>query len=115
MSEALLKAGASILTELGPGTPLHCAARNAHTDVIKLLVDCGANVLAQDSQSFAPVGRATQANHIAARETPDELALVARFLRSGADIVPKQNLILKGFASKIPVNQTTKVRPVLIS
>jgi len=46
--------GVSILLDPS-GTPLHCAARHNHIEVVKYLIEIGANVNAQDEYGKPPL------------------------------------------------------------
>ena len=48
-------------------TPLHCAARNGHNDVFKLLLEWGADGSAKDMELYTPSKRARQAKSKALR------------------------------------------------
>lgn len=63
--KAALNAGADV-NEQGPfGTPLHGAAENGHLEIVRLLVECGANVAALDTAGRTPRIAAIQAGHAA--------------------------------------------------
>ena len=63
-----LNAGAEV-NEVGPfGTPLHGAAENGHLEIVRLLVECGADVAALDPAGRTPLAAATQAGHTAVAE-----------------------------------------------
>ena len=46
-------------------TPLHIAAEAANLDVVVLLIQHGANISAQDNDSYTPFELAEKAGHIA--------------------------------------------------
>ncbi len=66
--KAALNAGADV-NEQGPfGTPLHGAAENGHLEIVRLLVEYGANVAALDPAGRTPRAAAMQAGHTAVAE-----------------------------------------------
>src|SRR5262249_45593261 len=63
-----LNAGADA-NEAGPFvTPLHGAAEKGHLEIVRLLVECRANVAAVDQAGRTPLAAATQAGHAAVAE-----------------------------------------------
>ena len=86
--EELLKFDKSIVTtnrnRITDSTPLHVATEGGHTDVVKLLLSCGASPLDENKSGMTPV-------HLAARF--GHSAVISEFV--------KQNISLRNLSRKL--------------
>jgi ankyrin repeat protein len=80
--EALIAAGAKVDEKGFTGTPLHTAAAKGFADMVKVLLDAGANVEAEGMGKARPL-------HIAARR--NEAAIVGLLLAHGAKVDPRDS------------------------
>jgi len=76
-------------------TPLHIAAGHGHFDIVKILVENGANVNAKDLMGFTPLHSAIMGNH---------LAIVKFLIENGADINAKAENELPGGTGWTPLH-----------